>query len=389
MMSTAMRDYYEILAVEKTADGETIKKAYRRLALQYHPDRNGGDKEAEDKFKEATEAYEVLRDPEKRAAYDRFGHAGVRRGAGAGAGGFGGFGFEDALNIFMRDFGGFGGLEDLFGGRRGGRGGVQKGKDLQVRVPITLPEVATGVRKRVVVRTLDPCDTCSGTGSADAGEAATCTTCQGAGQVRSVQRTVFGQFVQATVCPTCRGEGKIIQNPCKKCNGDGRQRGERTIDIDIPAGVSTDNYLTLRGVGNAGPRGGPRGDVLAVIEVEEDARWLREGSDLIYDLPVSFSQAALGREVEVPTVYGDEKVRIPAGVQSGEIFTLRGKGLPHLGGGGRGDQHVRVHVWTPNELTPEQEALFRQLAELEGPVPQAGSRRGKGFWSRVRDAFAA
>jgi molecular chaperone DnaJ len=395
MMSTAMRDYYEILAVEKTADGETIKKAYRKLALQYHPDRNGGDKEAEDKFKEATEAYEVLRDADKRAAYDRFGHAGVKRGAaggGAGGGFGGGFGFEDALNIFMRDFGGgggFGGFEDLFGGGRRGRGGVQKGKDLQIRVPITLHEVATGVRKRVSIRALDPCGTCSGSGSADDGGATTCTACQGAGQVRTVQRTVFGQFVQATVCPTCQGEGKVIKNPCKVCNGDGRQRGERTIEVDIPAGVSSDNYLTLRGGGNAGPRGGPRGDVLVVIEVEEDARWVREGSDLIHDLPVSFSQAALGQEAEVPTVYGDEKVRIPAGVQSGELFTLRGKGLPHLGGGGRGDQHVRVHVWTPSELTAEQEALFRQLAELEGPVPSGGSQRGRGFWSRVRDAFAA
>ncbi len=392
MMSTAMRDYYEILAVEKTADADTIKKAYRKLALQYHPDRNGGDKEAEDKFKEATEAYEVLRDADKRAAYDRFGHAGVKRGAGAGAGGgfSGGFGFEDALNIFMRDFGGGfgGGFEDLFGGRRG-RGGVQKGKDLQVRLPITLEEVATGVRKRVSIRALDPCATCTGTGSADAGEAAACNTCQGAGQVRTVQRTVFGQFVQAAVCPTCQGEGRVIKNPCKTCNGDGRQRGERSVDVDIPAGVSSDNYLTLRGAGNAGPRGGPRGDVIVVIEVEEDARWVREGSDLYHDLPVSFSQAVLGLEVEVPTVYGEEKVKIPAGVQSGELFTQRGKGLPHLGGGGRGDQHVRVHVWTPTELTAEQEALFRQLAELEGPVPQAGSRRGKGFWSRVRDAFAA
>lgn len=390
MMSTAMRDYYEILGVEKTADGDTIKKAYRKLALQYHPDRNGGDKEAEDKFKEATEAYEVLRDADKRAAYDRFGHAGVKRGAGAGgAGGYGGgFGFEDALNIFMRDFGGFGGFDDLFGGRRG-RGGVQKGKDLQVRVPITLQEVATGVRKRVSIRALDPCGTCSGTGSTDAGEADTCATCQGAGQVRTVQRTVFGQFVQAAVCPTCQGEGKVIKNPCKTCNGDGRQRGERTVDVDIPPGVSSDNYLTLRGAGNAGPRGGPRGDVIVVIEVEEDTRWMREGSDLFYDLPVSFSQAVLGNEVQVPTVYGEEAVKIPAGVQSGELFTLRGKGLPHLGGGGRGDQHVRVHVWTPTELTPEQEAIFRQLAELEGPVPQPGSRRGKGFWSRVRDAFAA
>ena len=386
MMST-VRDYYEVLGVDRAADGEAIKKAYRKLALQYHPDRNGGDREAEEKFKEATEAYEVLRDPEKRSMYDRYGHAGVKRGAGAGAG-FGGFGFEDALNIFMRDFGGFGGFEEMFGGRRG-RGGVQKGKDLQIRVPITLPEVATGVRKRVLVRALDPCGTCGGTGSAEEGGAATCTTCQGAGQVRSVQRSVFGQFVSASVCPTCRGEGKVIKNPCRTCNGDGRQRGEHTLDVDIPAGVSSDNYLTMRGVGNAGPRGGPRGDVIVVIEVEEDPRFLRDGSDLVYDLPLSFSQAALGREVEVPTVYGEEKVRIPAGVQSGEVFTLRGKGLPHLGGGGRGDQHVRVHVWTPSELTPQQEELFRQLAELEGPAPQAGSRRGRGFWDRVRDAFAA
>ncbi len=385
MMST-VRDYYEVLGVEKAADGETIKKAYRKLALQYHPDRNSGDKDAEDKFKEATEAYEILRDADKRAAYDRYGHAGVKRGgAGAGGGGgFGGFGFEDALNIFMRDFG-FGG----FDGGRGGRGGVQKGKDLQIRVPITLQEVAEGVRKRVLIRALDPCGTCKGTGSPDEGGSTTCNTCQGAGQVRTVQRSVFGQFVSASVCPTCRGEGKIIKNPCKTCNGDGRQRGEHTLDVDIPAGVSSDNYLTMRGVGNAGPRGGPRGDVIVVIEVEEDARFVREGSDLIYDLPVSFSHAALGREVEVPTVYGEEKVRIPSGVQSGETFTLRGKGLPHLGGGGRGDQLVRVHVWTPTELSPEQEALFQQLAELEDPVPQAGTRRGKGFWSRVRDAFAA
>lgn len=387
-MST-VRDYYEVLGVERSADGDTIKKAYRKLALQYHPDRNGGDKDAEDKFKEATEAYEVLRDTDKRGMYDRYGHAGVKRGGAGGggaAGGFAGFGFEDALNIFMRDFGG--GFEDLFGGRRG-RGGAQKGKDLQVRVPITLHEVATGVRKSIRVRTLDPCDTCSGSGSADDSGPETCTTCQGAGQVRTVQRSVFGQFVSASVCPTCRGEGKIVKNPCKACNGDGRQRGERTIDVDIPAGVSTDNYLTLRGAGNAGPRGGPRGDVLAVIEVEDDARFEREGSDLSYELSLSFSQAALGVELEVPTVYGDEALRVPAGTQSGEVMVLRGKGLPHLGGGGRGDQHVHVHVWTPTELSAEEQELFRKLAELEGPAPREGGRRGKGFWGRVKDAFAA
>lgn len=385
-----MRDYYEILAVAKDADGEVIKKAYRKLALQYHPDRNGGDKEAEEKFKEATEAYEVLRDPEKRAAYDRFGHAGVKRGAGAGAAGFGGgFGFEDALNIFMRDFGGFGGFEDLFGGAARRRGGVQKGKDLQVRLRITLAEVATGVKKTLKVKALDPCSQCQGTGSADSGGPVSCESCQGTGQIRRVQRSVFGQFVSASVCPTCAGEGKTIRNPCKKCHGDGRERAERSIEVEIPAGVSSDNYLTLRGMGNSGPRGGPRGDVLVVIEVEDDARFVRDGSDLFFDLPVSFSQAALGQEVDVPTVYGDEKVRVPGGAQSGDVLTLRGKGLPHLGGGGRGDQHVRIHVWTPTELSPEQQELFRRLAEVEGPAPTRGINGQKGFWERVKDAFAA
>jgi molecular chaperone DnaJ len=384
-----MRDYYEILAVAKDADGETIKKAYRKLALQYHPDRNGGNKEAEEKFKEATEAYEVLRDADKRAAYDRYGHAGVKRGPTTGPGGFnGGFGFEDALNIFMRDFGGFGGFEDLFGGGGRRRGGVQKGKDLQVRLPITLAEVATGVRKTLKIKALDPCGTCKGTGSADSEGPITCEACQGAGQIRRVQRSVFGQFVSATVCPTCGGEGKTIKNPCKKCHGDGRERADRTVEMEIPAGVSSDNYLTLRAMGNAGPRGGPRGDVVVIIEVEDDPRFLRDGADLVYELGVSFSQAALGQEVDVPTVYGDEKVKIPAGVQSGDVLTLRGKGLPHLGSPGRGDEHVRIHVWTPTELSPEQRELFRKLSEVEGPAP---TRRGggKNLWERVKDAFAA
>jgi molecular chaperone DnaJ len=383
-----MRDYYEILAVERTADGEAIKKAYRKLALQYHPDRNGGDKEAEEKFKEATEAYEVLRDADKRAAYDRFGHAGVKGRAGGGGQQYGGFGFEDALNIFMRDFGGFGGLEDLFGGGAGrGRGGAQRGKDLQIKLTVSLPEVASGVKKTVKIRALDACSKCSGAGSEDPSGPATCPGCQGAGQVRRVQRSVFGQFVSASVCPQCQGAGQIIKNPCKKCGGDGRERGEQTLEIQIPAGVSTNNYLTLRGQGNAGPRNGPRGDVIAVIEVEDDPRFEREDTDLVFDLPLSFSAAALGQEVDVPTVYGDERVRIPAGTQSGDVLTLRGKGLPQLGGGPKGDQHVRIHVWTPTELSSEQEELFRRLAELEGPVPTGD--RPSGFWSRVKDVFAA
>jgi molecular chaperone DnaJ len=383
-----MRDYYEILGVARDADAESIKKAYRKLALQYHPDRNGGDKEAEDKFKEATEAYEVLRDSEKRGNYDRFGHAGARgAGGGFGGGGFSGFGFEEALNVFMRDFGGF---EGMFGGGAGGRqrGGVQRGKDLRVRLGMTLAEVATGVKRTLKVKVLEPCSTCAGTGAADSSGPSVCEACNGQGQIRRVQRSVFGQFVSATVCPTCQGEGKVIRNPCKACHGDGRERGERTIEVEIPAGVSSDNYLTIRGQGNVGPRGGPRGDVVVVIEVEEDDRFIREGSDLIYDLAVSFSQAALGAEMEIPTVYGAESLRIPAGIQAGEVLTLRGKGLPSLQGGGRGDQHVRVHVYTPTALTPEQQEIFRRLAELEGPIPGGQTKRA-GFWDRVKGAFAA
>jgi molecular chaperone DnaJ len=382
--TTGMRDYYEVLGVARDADAESIKKAYRKLALQYHPDRNNGDKDAEEKFKEATEAYEVLRDADKRAAYDRYGHAGVKAGAG-GHGGFGGFGFEDALNIFMRDFGGFGGFEDLFGG---GRSRTQRGRDLRLKLDVSLPEVASGVRKTLRVSVLDGCNSCQATGSADPGAAVTCTTCNGAGEVRRVQRSVFGQFVSASVCPTCRGEGQQIRNPCKVCLGEGRTRAEKTFEVEVPAGVSTGNYITLRGQGNVGPRGGPRGDIQVVLEVVEDERLLRDGDDLVFDLSLSFSQAALGSEVEVPTVYGTESVRIPAGVQSGQVLTLRGKGLPHLGGGGRGDQHIRVHVWTPTKLTAEQESLIRRLAELEGAPPGDHEKPRQRFWDKVKEAFA-
>lgn len=386
----AMRDYYEILDVARDADGETIKRAYRKLALEHHPDRNAGDKDSEDKFKEATEAYEVLRDEQKRAVYDRYGHAGLKSSpGGARSGGFGGFGFEDALNVFMRDFGGFGGMEDLFGG--GGRrrqGGNRRGEDTRLRLPLTLEEVATGVKRTIRVSLLDPCGTCDGTGSSSPGDTAICPTCQGAGEVRRVQRSVFGQFVSASVCPTCGGEGREIKDPCTACRGEGRQRTEHTIEVEVPAGVSSDNYITLRGQGNVGPRGGQRGDILVILEVEEDARFVRDAEDLTHHLPVSFSQAALGAEVEVPTVYGSETLEIPAGIQSGEVITLRGKGLPRLGGGGRGDQHVRVQLWTPDELTPDQEALFEQLAEIEG-TPTLGDRARSGFWNKVREAFSA
>ncbi len=386
-----MRDYYEVLGVSRDADPDSIKKAYRKLALRYHPDRNGGDDEAENKFREATEAYEVLRDQEKRARYDRFGHAGVKSGAGARGGGFGGFGFEDALNIFMRDFGGFGGgFEDAFGGGRGGGRRVQRGRDIKLRLKLTLEEVANGARKTVRVRLLNPCDRCEGTGAADGAEAEVCETCQGRGQVRRVQQSVFGQVVAATTCPTCKGQGQQIRDVCTECRGDGRMRADETFDVDIPAGVTSENFLTLRGQGNVGPRGGPRGDIVVVLEVEDDPRFIRQEDDLIYELPLSFSQAALGLETTVPTIYGEESISVPAGTQSGEVLTLRGKGLPSLDRGRRGDQHVRVHVWTPTEVRGEQAELFRRLADLEGepPIRSGGSRRS-GFWTRMKEAFSA
>ena len=386
-----MRDYYEILGVARDADGETIKKAYRKLALKYHPDRNNGSKEAEEKFKEATEAYEVLRDPEKRAAYDRFGHAGVKGAAADGGHGFGGFDFADALNIFMRDFGGFG-FEDLFGGRATRQGGrrVRKGPDVRVRIALTLADVATGTRKKLRVQLNEPCEACSGTGSANGAPPVTCATCGGAGEVRQVQRSFLGQIVSVTPCPACQGEGQQIENLCTTCAGEGVERRPRTIDVDIPPGVSTGDYITLRGQGNAGPRGGPRGDIIAVMEVEEDERFIRDGADLIHELNLTFTQAALGAELEIPTVDGTARIRVPAGTQPGHLLRLRGRGLPRLQSSGRGDLIVRVGVWVPTSLTSEQERLLRELAKVEGPPPAPGKEEEKrGIWSKGKGAFTA
>ena len=384
-----MRDYYEVLGVAKDADGDAIKRAYRKLALQYHPDRNGGDKAAEDSFREATEAYEVLRDAQKRAAYDRYGHAGVRGGAGAG---YGGFNFSDALEIFMRDFGAGGGFEDLFGMRGGGgrsRGGARKGADMRVRLPLTFEEVATGAKKTIRLDRLDACGTCAGTGAAEGSSPVRCTTCGGAGEVQRVQRSFLGQMVTVMPCPECGGDGQKIEKPCPDCSGRGVRPGQSTIEVNVPAGVSTGDYLTLRGQGNAGTRGGPRGDILVVLEVEEDMRFTRDGADLIYDLAITFSQAALGTEVDVPLVgAADTKVKIAAGTQSGRVLRLRSKGLPHLQGGGRGDMLVRVTVWTPTDLTPGQEQILRQLQQVESAPPApGGDENQRGFWSKVREAF--
>jgi molecular chaperone DnaJ len=380
-----MADYYQLLGVSRGAETDEIKKAYRQLALQYHPDRNQGSKEAEERFKEVTQAYEVLRDPEKRALYDRYGEQGVKGRAGAGN-----FDFGDAVEIFMRDFGGFSGLEDLFGtrGARGQRSTHRRGQTVRIRLTLTLAEVAKGASKTVRVALLDQCARCGGNGAEPGTSPTTCRACQGSGEERMVQRSVFGQFVSVQPCRTCQGEGRIIDKPCSECSGEGRTRSEKEIDIEVPAGVTSENFLTLRGRGSAGPRGGPRGDLVVLLEIQEDPRFEREGSDLLHELPVTFAQAALGAEVEVPTIEGAARVTVPAGIQSGEMLRMKGLGLPELNGTMRGDQMVRVVVWTPDELTPEQEELMRKLRAIEAPAPaQVRLRTQKGFWSRVKEAF--
>lgn len=382
-----MADYYELLGVPRTADSEEIKKAYRKLALKYHPDRNKGSKDAEERFKEVTEAYEVLRDSEKRAMYDRYGKQGVR---GAGAAGPAGFDFSDAIEVFMRDFGGFSGLEDLFGtrGARGQRTSTRKGQTVRIRLPLTLAEVATGVTKSVRVSLLEECEKCGGSGAEPGTRPEPCPTCGGSGEERHVQRSVFGQFVSVQPCRSCGGEGRIIESPCTKCSGEGRLRSEREIEVEVPAGVTSENFLTLRGRGSIGPRGGPRGDLVVLLEVEDDPRFVRQGADLVHELPITFTQAALGAEMEVPTIEGTARLKIPSGIQSGELLRLKGLGLPELNGSVRGDELVRVVVWIPDDLSDEQEAVLRRLAEIE-TAPPATIRRGshKGFWSRVKEAF--
>jgi molecular chaperone DnaJ len=373
-------EYYALLGVSRTASEAEIKKAYRKLAMEYHPDRNSAP-EAEARFKEATEAYEVLRDPEKRAAYDRYGKAGV--GAGAG------FGFHhvdltEALNIFMRDFGGMGGFESIFGGGRS-RSEQRKGQDIRVTVRLTLTEVALGVKKTVKIKSLERCTVCQGSGAKAGTRPTTCNSCGGSGEVHRAVRSMFGQFVSVAPCPTCNGEGTVISEPCEVCRGEGRVRGERTVSVDIPAGVSTNNYLTLRGQGAAGPRSAPSGDLLVMLDIKEDERFQRQGDDLVYDLPLSFSQAALGGEYEVPTPYGSERLRVPAGTQPETVLRLRNKGLPVLGEDSKGDLLVQVHVWTPEHLSEEQERLFRELAKLEGEPP----KRAPGFWSKLKEALGA
>ncbi|MEZ4379577.1 MAG: molecular chaperone DnaJ [Gemmatimonadales bacterium] len=377
-----MSDYYQTLGVFRDATEADIKKAYRKLAMEYHPDRNTSP-EAEAKFKEISEAYQVLADPDKRAHYDRFGSAP------SGGGGFGG-GFEhidlsEALNIFMRDFGGIGGFEGIFGGRGASAADVRRGQDVRVTVRLSLQEVATGATRNIKLKALSACEACAGTGAGKGTRPVTCGTCGGSGEVRRAARSMFGQFVQVGPCPTCRGEGTTVRTPCDVCRGEGRVKSERTVAVEIPAGVATNNYLTLRGQGAAGVRGGAPGDLQVIIEVKPDERFTRDGDDLWHDLPIAFSQAALGTEVMVPSPWGEERLEVPAGTQSGAVLSLKQKGLPRLGGSSIGALHVRVHVWTPRHLNDDQRRLFAELAEHEADGPD----REGGFWSKLKEALGA
>src|SRR3982751_483998 len=359
-----MADFYQILGVARGASDDEIKKAYRKLAMQYHPDRNGGSKEAEERFKLITEAYDVLRDGNKRAIYDRYGEEGLR---GRGDAGMHHVDLSEALGIFMRDFGGFGGFEEMFGG--GTRGSQRSGADVKITMPLTLPEVMMGVEKKIVVKLLDPCERCEGTGAEPGTKPQRCSTCAGSGEVRRAQRSFFGQFVSVAPCPTCKGEGQIVESPCKKCRGDGRTRAERQINVQIPPGVASGQYMTLRGVGNAGTRGGQRGDVHVIFEVADDPRFERDGEDLYTEALVTYPQLVLGADIVVPLVSGEMMLRIPASTQSGQVFHLRGCGLPRVNGGGTGDLHVRVQLWTPHDLTDEEKRIIGRLGELQPGVP--------------------
>jgi len=359
------RDYYEVLGVSKSASPEEVKKAYRQLAMQYHPDRNPDDQEAEARFKEAAEAYETLSDAPKRQQYDRFGSDGMR----GGMGGFGGgmeFDLSDALRTFMGGFGGFG---DIFG-ESSQRSGPQRGRDMQVRLQLTMQEVATGVEKKIKIKRLVHCESCDGKGARSDSDIQSCSDCGGSGQVRQVSRSILGQFVNVATCPRCRGEGRVIVKPCITCHGTGQKKGESTLTVKIPAGVSTGNYITLNDEGDVGPNGGPAGKVIVLIEEKEDPRFERHGDDVLYRLNIGFPQAVLGDEIEIPTLLGKAKLHVEAGTQSGKILRMRNKGIPNLHSSGKGDQLVQVHVWTPTKLSKELKNQIEQMSDQKELKPK-------------------
>ncbi len=381
----AKRDYYEVLGVEKGADANTLKKAYRKVAMKYHPDRNPDNKEAEEKFKEAAEAYEVLSDPQKKARYDQFGHAGMGQGGFSG----GGATVEDIFEQFGHMFGGGGSpFDSFFGGssRSGRRNGGQKGTNVRIKVSLTLEEIAEGITKKIKIKKQSTCETCGGSGAKDSGSVSTCSTCQGSGYVRQVKQTFLGHMQTTTVCPKCNGAGKIVTAKCNTCRGDGTTLGPETIEIEIPAGVEHGMQLSMRGKGNAGKNGGPSGDLLITIEEKTHDNFTRDGMNIIYDLYVNFVDAALGTSVEVPTLGGKVKIKIPEGTQSGKIFRLKGKGLPSVQSYGKGDQLINVNIWTPKTTNAEEKELLEKLRSQPNMQPNPGKNE-KGFFERMKDLF--
>lgn len=382
------RDYYEVLGVERNANADEIKKAYRKAAIKYHPDKNPGDKEAEEKFKEAAEAYDVLSNPEKRARYDQFGHAGMNgSAAGGGFGGFsgGGFSMEDIFSQFGDIFGGhFGG----FGG--GSRGGTQRrgnrGSDIRVKVKLTLAEISSGTTKKLKVNKYIACDKCGGTGAKDSSSYSTCQTCNGTGVVTRIENTFFGRMQTQSVCPACGGEGRIITAKCDKCGGEGIVKGSEIIEINIPAGVGEGMALTVSGKGNAARHGGVNGDLIVVIEEERDPQLVRDGDDLIHNLNITVTTAILGGEVEVPTIDGKARIKIAPGTHAGKVLRLRGKGLPSVNGYGRGDILIVVDITIPTSLTSEEKRLVEQLSTKPN-FQRAEKVENQNIFERMKNFF--
>lgn len=384
------RDYYEILGVSKSAGPDEIKKAYRKRAMKFHPDRNSSDPNAEEKFKEASEAYEVLRDPEKRARYDKFGHDGLNGGFG-GASGFENVGFEDIFSRFGEIFG-----SEFFGGEFGGRGRSRGGRrtagrpgsDMKLRISLSLEEIAFGTEKKLKVKKQIKCDQCNGTGAETDADFETCSTCNGMGEVRQVHRTMLGQMVNVQPCPTCNGEGRIITKKCSKCNGEGRYKGEETVHIKVPSGVSNGNYITLRGQGNAGIRGGEAGNLIVLIDEEEHEYFERDENDIYYDLVLSVPDAILGKQVEVPTLKGKAKIKIEPGTQPGKLLRMKEKGIRGLHNSGTGDQYIRLNVYIPQDLTEEENKHIEALRGNEHFAASNKENAGKGFFSKIKDVFS-
>ncbi len=383
------RDFYDVLGVTKSASADEIKKAYRKLAIKYHPDKNPNDKEAEEKFKEAAEAYEILSNPEKKQRYDQFGHAGMSGSGGGGYGG-GGMNMEDIFSQFGDIFGGGSPFDSFFGGggARQSRGGrrVAKGSNLRIKVKLTLEEIANGTEKKIKVNKQVSCKTCDGSGAKDKSSVSTCKTCGGSGAVRKVTNTILGQMQTTATCPTCHGSGQQITAKCNACHGEGTVRGEETITINIPAGVSDGMQLSMAGKGNAAPNGGINGDLIILIEELPHETLKREGNNIVYDLHISLADAALGATIEVPTIDGKAKIKIDPGTQSGKLLRLKGKGIPEINSYHRGDEIIHVNIWTPKALSSEERQILEKLRDSPNFKPQPG-KNDKSFFDKMKEYF--